>query len=209
MNGFFAESYKKKVLKYRKEYTANNKDKIKKYREDNKEKLKEKRYADKDKIREQKKEYRKKNKEKLRKKGVDYRKKNKSKINERMRVWEKNKRDNDPLYKLKDNIRRSISFTLGKGGYKKKDRTHEILGCTLTEFMRHLNDNEYGFVYGEPNIDIDHIIPVSTATSEDELLDLNHFSNLQLLPSYYNQHIKIDKPFDRIHFERWNNGNLK
>jgi len=58
-------------------------------------------------------------------------------------------------------------------------------------------------VYGDENIDIDHIVPVSEAVSEKELIALNHFTNFQLLPSFYNQHIKVDKPFSKKHFEHW------
>ena len=38
--------------------------------------------------------------------------------------------------------------------------------------------------------DIDHIIPLSTATTEEELLKLNHFSNLQPLCSKINRDVK-------------------
>ena len=46
----------------------------------------------------------------------------------------------------------------------------------------------------EPNKtwDIDHIIPLSTAKTEEEVLKLNHYSNLQPLCSYYNRFIKKD-----------------
>jgi len=44
----------------------------------------------------------------------------------------------------------------------------------------------------EPNKtwDIDHIIPISSAINEDELLKLNHYTNLQPLCSYYNRFVK-------------------
>jgi hypothetical protein len=41
--------------------------------------------------------------------------------------------------------------------------------------------------------DFDHIIPVSSATSEDEILKLNHYTNLQPLCSYNNRIIKKNK----------------
>ena len=46
----------------------------------------------------------------------------------------------------------------------------------------------------EPNKtwDIDHIIPVSSAKNEQELLELNHYTNLQPLCSYHNRYIKRD-----------------
>jgi hypothetical protein len=41
--------------------------------------------------------------------------------------------------------------------------------------------------------DVDHIIPKSSATTEEELLKLNHFSNLQPLCSYINRDVKKNK----------------
>ena len=41
--------------------------------------------------------------------------------------------------------------------------------------------------------DIDHIIPVSSATSEEQLIKLNHYSNLQPLCSKINRDIKKNK----------------
>ena len=40
--------------------------------------------------------------------------------------------------------------------------------------------------------DIDHIIPTSSAITEEDLLKLNHFTNLQPLCSYFNRFIKSD-----------------
>ena len=55
----------------------------------------------------------------------------------------------------------------------------------------------------DTDLDTDHITPISSARTEDEVYKLNHYTNLQLLPKYYNQKIKRAKLFDRNHFERW------
>jgi hypothetical protein len=39
---------------------------------------------------------------------------------------------------------------------------------------------------------IDHKIPISSAKTEEEIIKLNHFSNLQPLCSKYNREIKRD-----------------
>ena len=41
--------------------------------------------------------------------------------------------------------------------------------------------------------DIDHIIPLNSASIEDDIIKLNNYTNLQPLCSYYNRFIKKDK----------------
>jgi len=87
--------------------------------------------------------------------------------------------------------------------YTKKSTTYEILGCTIEEFKLHLESNfeswmnwdNRGLYNGELNYgwDIDHIIPISSATSEEDVIRLNHYTNLQPLCSYVNRYIKCDQ----------------
>ena len=87
-------------------------------------------------------------------------------------------------------------------GYIKKSKTNEILGCSFEEFQFHLenkfenwmNWDNRGLYNGDFNYgwDIDHIIPLSSAKTEDEIIKLNHYSNLQPLCSYTNRYIKKD-----------------
>ena len=53
----------------------------------------------------------------------------------------------------------------------------------------------YGKYNGELNYgwDIDHIIPISSARSEENIIKLNHYTNLQPLCSKINRDIKKDK----------------
>lgn len=41
--------------------------------------------------------------------------------------------------------------------------------------------------------EIDHIIPISSAKTIEDIIKLNHFSNLQLLDSYINRKFKRGK----------------
>jgi hypothetical protein len=58
-----------------------------------------------------------------------------------------------------------------------------------------MNWGNYGLYNGQPNYgwDFDHIIPLSIAKNELELINLNHFSNIQPLCSLINRDIKINK----------------
>jgi hypothetical protein len=55
--------------------------------------------------------------------------------------------------------------------------------------------DNYGKYNGELNYgwDIDHIIPQSSALNEEDVIKLNHYTNLQPLCSKVNRHIKRDK----------------
>lgn len=119
-------------------------------------------------------------------------------------TYQKIRKKSNKLYRLKCNVRSYFSNMLKNKGFKKKLKTHEMLGCTYIEFKEYLeslweswmNWDNYGLYNGTPNYgwDIDHIIPISSAITEEELLKLNHFSNLQPLCSYTNRVIKSNKP---------------
>jgi hypothetical protein len=55
--------------------------------------------------------------------------------------------------------------------------------------------DNYGLYNGELNYgwDIDHIIPLSSGKTEDDLINLNHYTNLQPLCSKINRDIKKNK----------------
>lgn len=110
---------------------------------------------------------------------------------------------------LAEKLRTRVRIFVKKSNINKKHNTHEIIGCSWVELQEHLENNPYGFKIGQKGIDLDHIIPLSTCETEEDLIKLNHYTNLQLLPRKYNQHIKRDNPWDKEHFEKWYNINLK
>lgn len=148
-------------------------------------------------------EYYKNNKKLIREKHKKYYKNNKKSFKDRRRLYMRLKRLNDPLFRLRSNISSLISISFTNRGFSKNSSTSEILGCSYEEFKQFLNNNPYGFTINQENIDLDHIIPISSATTEKEVLDLNHYTNFQLLPEFYNRYIKKDKPFSKIHLKNW------
>jgi hypothetical protein len=116
------------------------------------------------------------------------------------KITHKNRLKTDNLYRLSTSIRKSIWCSINKKGYTKKSRTNEILGCDfeLFEFYIRLqlepwmSWNNYGKYNGELNYgwDLDHIIPISSATTEEEVIKLNHYTNFQPLCSKVNRDIK-------------------
>lgn len=89
----------------------------------------------------------------------------------------------DPLKRLKSNMRSLINITLRSGGYTKRTRTHEILGCSWEEFYAHIERQFLpGMSWENRHLwHIDHIVPMSTAKTEADVIALNHFTNLRPL----------------------------
>ena len=109
---------------------------------------------------------------------------------------------NDLLYKLSHTIRNSIRSMFRYNKLEKKNKTIQIIGCSFEELKEYLEskfepwmdwDNK-GLYNGELDYgwDIDHIIPISTAKNEDDIIRLNHYTNLQPLCSKVNRDIKRD-----------------
>jgi hypothetical protein len=80
-------------------------------------------------------------------------------------------------------MRSRICNYLKKSNITKKNKTFEIVGCTPQSLKEHL---ETQFIDGmswdnRSEWHIDHIIPLSSAKTEEELYGLCHYTNLQPL----------------------------
>jgi len=189
---------------YKKEYNIKNRDKLSKKdkeyylknKEKNKNRSNEYYKENKEKKLEYQKEYYSLNKDDISIYKISYFNLNKEKINNYKNSWQNDKRNNDPLYKLKSTISSLIYKSLKYKSFEKKDKTIDILGCSIEFFKNYLeskftddmNWKNHGKVW-----DIDHIIPISSAKNEEEILKLNHYTNLQPLDSYINRYIKRNK----------------
>jgi hypothetical protein len=186
---------KDKISGIRKEYYEKNKDGIilknTIYKKQNKERFNEyyklyrKEYYKKTK--EQKSEYGKMYRSLYKEKRIEsvrkYYKNNKNKIRELNRRYEQSKYQSDILFRLRKNIRSRIGNAFRLAGYGKNSKTYTMLGCNFEELKQHI---EKQFVDGmswdnRSKWHIDHIIPLSSAKSENELIALNHYTNLQPL----------------------------
>lgn len=192
---------------YQIEYRKKNKGKVKVYAEQQKEYRKEWKKKDYEANKEQHRENRLKyyhDTAELRKaKQKEYKKKNRKKLAEYQKQYYKKRREADPIFKLRDNVRRLFQQCFRRNNHKKTSKTIDILGCSIETFKQYIEvqfeswmswDN-YGLYNGGPNYgwDIDHIIPISTAITVEDIIRLNHHTNLQPLCSYYNRDIKKAK----------------
>lgn len=102
---------------------------------------------------------------------------------ERRYEYEKTKLSTDPLFALSKRVGNRLREALRLNGYTKKSRTYEILGCSYEEFKAHI-ESQFAEGMSWDNRDewhLDHIKPLSSGTSEEEILTLNHYSNIQPL----------------------------
>jgi hypothetical protein len=170
------ECRKIKDAKYRKENRKKETERMRNWREKNPNKAKES-YL----------KYRIKNIDKLKKQAL-----------EKQKIYRQN-----PFYKFKESIRNNIRKSMIRKNSIKKTRTTQILGCSFDEFRNHIelqfeswmNWDNRGLYNGEFCFgwDLDHIIPISSSNTEDEVIKLNHYTNFQPLCSKINRDIKKDK----------------
>jgi hypothetical protein len=136
----------------------------KKWREENPEKVKELRQKWFNKNPEKRKEYR-----------ENYKPRKKERRKER--------RDGEPIFNLINRVRSRIRKYFISNNITKKNKTFDIVGCLPQQLKKHL-ENQFvdGMSWENRNEwHIDHIIPLSSAKTEEELYKLCHYTNLQPL----------------------------
>lgn len=159
---------------YKADYYKKNKslcnEKAAKYYANNREETKAKARAyaaeNKEKISQSKKEYR---------KNPDYLR--------RARERSKQRRDSDPLYKLICNVRSRIKKVLK--GWSKSASSEVLVGCSWEELKAHLESQfKEGMTWenhGNNGWHTDHVVPLSSAKTLEEIEKLCHYTNLQPL----------------------------
>ncbi len=176
-------------LEYQSNYRKNNEDTItekrKKYNSSNYEKTKEYKknyYLDnKEEIAKKFREYYESTKESRKEYRSNYYKNNKDKVN----LYVRERKKSDKLFKLKHQVRNMLWESFNRRNKQKNRRSAELLGCDIDYFLAHLlktYENIYGVEWdGKEKVHIDHIKPLATAKTEEEVIKLCHYTNLQLL----------------------------
>jgi len=132
---------------------------------------------------------------------------NYNKILERNKLWRKNnpnytteRKKIDPIFKLIKNTRRRLKRFLDINYITKRSKTFEIIGCTPQQLKEHIEkqftDGMSWDLIGE-NIHIDHIIPLSSAKTEEEIYKLCHYTNLQ--PLWAKDNLKKSNKVDYLY----------
>jgi hypothetical protein len=189
----YRDSNKNKIKQYTKNYRFINKEIIKEknkiYREKNEEKIKEnqksisrKYYLNNTEIViERSRRFRENNPNY----SFEYRKKNPTYSND----YQQNRKKYDIIFKLTNNMRARMYVFLKSNNITKDNKTFDIVGCS-PEFLKEFLENKFteGMSWDKmgKDIHIDHIIPLSSAKTEEEVYGLCHYTNLQPLWAYDN-----------------------
>ena len=80
-------------------------------------------------------------------------------------------------------MRTKLNKVIARFGYTKRSKSNDIYGCSWVELKNHI---EVQFTKGmtwenRSEWHIDHIIPLASAKSEDDILRLSHYTNLRPL----------------------------
>ncbi|MEO4185242.1 hypothetical protein ABH305_05215 [Acinetobacter pittii] len=132
--------------------------------------------------------YKARNREILSRKQSEYQRKNSEKLNAYRRKYMKEKRTKDRLFSMRQNMRARFRFELAKRGDSQLIKANQYLGCSWI-FLREYISKKFttGMSwdnYGEWHID--HVMPLASARSKEELIKLCHYSNLQPLWAFDN-----------------------
>ena len=186
------ESYKRKAKEWNKENPEQKKETSRKYHIKNKDvirkRAKEWNLNNKEHVSYLGKKHYKENKEKYLLNVKEYYEKNKVKIKIYTREYAKERRKTDSLFKLKCSLRSRTSGAFKSKCYRKDSMTGKMLGVSWEVCKAHI---ERQFIKGmswdnHGEWHIDHIIPLASAKTEEELKKLCHYSNLQPLWAFDN-----------------------
>jgi len=93
------------------------------------------------------------------------------------------RRQEDPLFRAAGSMRSRLAEIIRLNGWTKGSALTDALGCSFDELRAHIQgqfrDGMCWENYGDWHLD--HIVPLCSAVSGEDLYALNHFSNLQPL----------------------------
>lgn len=110
-----------------------------------------------------------------------WREKNAELLRQKARIYMQRKLQADGLALLRARLRARLHKGLARVDLKKARGTAEALGCSFSELRGHI---ERQFLKGmtwenRSEWHIDHIVPLATAKTEEDVIRLNHFTNLR------------------------------
>lgn len=173
----YYEENKGKILSKNAEYRENHREEIKKYFRDRYKNLRRE-------ILDSQKEYNKTHREEKKEYLKAYYRANKTRLKEQNLRRQRERLRRDPSFKLKRQARLLIWRSFNHKEYTKPNRSEEILGCKISDFVSYLRQtwlDKYGGEWNGQPCHIDHIVPLAIAKTEEDIVRLCHYTNLRLL----------------------------
>lgn len=126
-----------------------------------------------------------------------YYQENKESISKRKTEWVENNRDKvresskksqrralkDPVKAEKHRMRSRIAMAVSSNGFRNKPKTEKLIGCSWVDFLAHIESLfRDGMSWDNRHLwHIDHIVPLDSAQTIEEMSALCHYTNLQPL----------------------------
>jgi hypothetical protein len=125
--------------------------------------------------------YQKANLDKFKTANLKWQKKNLEKLRVYRAAYQKNRRAADPVYAMSVRLRNRLSLAFKTNGYKKQSTTEQMLGCSFAKFKMHIEKQFINGMSWDNRADwhLDHILPLSCATTGEGLEKLSHYSNIR------------------------------
>ena len=135
------------------------------------------------------------NKEIKNNKDLEYYYKNKEKIIKQNVAYSKNKYSTDPIFRLRVILSTTINQRLRNINENKSKSSLNIIGLKSWSLLKEYIENQWTEGMNWDNYgnksncwSIDHIIPLSSAKTEEDIVKLNHYTNLK--PMWHVDNIK-------------------
>lgn len=122
----------------------------------------------------------------------DYVKERSKKYQQQRIEYNRHKTQTDPKFRFRRTVWTLINKYMRQKGYTGTKKVWEIVGCDFETFLSHIQGQfeegmsleNYGIGQGKWNID--HIVPISQAESNEDIERLNHYTNLRPMWSIEN-----------------------
>ena len=141
------------------------------------------RAANPDKVREQNCKWRAANPDKDKSYSLKWRKSNPEKSKTASARWKTYKLSTDPVFVMRNRLKARVNTALKMSGFKKQSRTEKTIGCSWKQFAKHIESQFTGGMSWDNRSEwhLDHIVPLSCATTIEGLEKLSHYTNIRPL----------------------------
>ena len=115
------------------------------------------------------------NPDKIHKVKSEWQKRNPEKCREKKQRWRQRHKELCSLSYLAERLRKTLHAVLKQYDTSKPEHTLELIGCSVREFYEYIGERP------TEDAQLDHICPNAQATTKEELIKLQHYTNFQWL----------------------------